>query len=316
MVQQFADRAKMTTPTTGTGTITLGSAVTGFQTFAAAGITTGSTVRYVIEDLPNWEIGLGTYTASGTTLSRGPLESNNAGAAISLSGSAIVYVTAAAADINLGSPPPVGVNVAAAGYFTTLFGYASLTVGTPIAAGATATLNSAAAQYRLISYQTASSTRWQMGVSNTAESGANVGSDFSISAFSDAGAYLYAPISIVRSTGAVTFGGSSTAAAGAFETAIVVPAMVIDLNTGSLFSKTIAAATTFTIANTPPSGVAASFLLQLTNGGAFTTTWWSGIKWPGGTPPTLSTSGVDVLGFYTANAGTTWYGFLMGKGMA
>lgn len=96
---KLVNRARMTTATTGTGTLTLGSAVGGFQSLAAAGVTDGDQVRYVIEDGNNWEIGLGTYTASGTTLSRTPSESSNAGAAISLSGTAEVYVTAAGEDL-------------------------------------------------------------------------------------------------------------------------------------------------------------------------------------------------------------------------
>jgi hypothetical protein len=96
---KLVNRAKMTTATTGTGTITLGSAVDGFQTFADAGVANTNIVRYVLEDGSNWEIGLGTYTSTGTTLSRTPSQSSSGGSAISLSGNAIVFVTAAAADI-------------------------------------------------------------------------------------------------------------------------------------------------------------------------------------------------------------------------
>lgn len=96
---KLVNRAKMSTATTGTGTITLGSAEAGYQTFADAGVSDGDVVRYVIEDGNNWEIGTGTYTASGTTLSRTVSESSNSDAAITLSGSAVVFATAAAADV-------------------------------------------------------------------------------------------------------------------------------------------------------------------------------------------------------------------------
>lgn len=97
---KFFNRAKMTTATTGAGTVTLGSASIGFQSFADAGVTDGDVVQYVIEEGSNFEIGTGTYTATGTTLTRTPTESSNSGSAISLTGVATVSVTAIDDDYN------------------------------------------------------------------------------------------------------------------------------------------------------------------------------------------------------------------------
>lgn len=94
------NRAKMDTSTTGSGTITLGSAVEGYQSFADAGVADSDVVQYVIEDGSSWEIGTGTYSATGTSLTRTPSESSNAGAAISLTGAAEVFITAVADDLN------------------------------------------------------------------------------------------------------------------------------------------------------------------------------------------------------------------------
>lgn len=102
----LVNRAKMSTATTGTGTITLGSAVVGYQSFAAAGVVDGDSVRYVIEDGANWEIGEGTYSSSGTTLARNVSESSNAGSPINLSGSAVVFVGATAQDFFGANPVP------------------------------------------------------------------------------------------------------------------------------------------------------------------------------------------------------------------
>jgi len=88
-----ADRVQETTTTTGTGTVTLAGAVTGFQSFAAVG--NGNTTYYTITDGTNWEVGIGTYTSSGTTLSRDTvLSSSNSGSLVNFSaGTKNVFVT-------------------------------------------------------------------------------------------------------------------------------------------------------------------------------------------------------------------------------
>jgi hypothetical protein len=95
MALVFKDRVKETTTTSGTGTITLAGAVSGFQTFSVIG--DGNTTYYTVVSGTDWEVGIGTYTLSGTTLSRDTiLESSNGGSAISLSGTSTVFCTYAA----------------------------------------------------------------------------------------------------------------------------------------------------------------------------------------------------------------------------
>ncbi len=88
------DRVKSSTTTVGTGTITLGAAAIGFQAFSVIG--DGNTTYYTITDTVNgtWEVGIGTYTASGTTLSRDTvLDSSSSGSLVSFAiGSKDVFV--------------------------------------------------------------------------------------------------------------------------------------------------------------------------------------------------------------------------------
>lgn len=94
MALVLADRVRDTTTTTGTGTVTLsGTPPTGFQSFAAVG--DGNTTYYEIAAGSQWETGIGTYTAAGTTLSRDTvLASSNSGALVNFSaGTKDVFVT-------------------------------------------------------------------------------------------------------------------------------------------------------------------------------------------------------------------------------
>ena len=87
------DRVQETSTTTGTGTFTLAGAVSGFQSFSVIG--NANTTYYAIVMGSEWEVGLGTYTSSGTTLSRDTiLESSNSGTAVNFSaGTKNVFVT-------------------------------------------------------------------------------------------------------------------------------------------------------------------------------------------------------------------------------
>ena len=93
MALVIADRVKETTTTTGTGTYTLAGAVTGFESFGSVG--DGNTTYYCCTDGTDFEVGIGTYTASGTTLARTTiLQSSNSDAAVNwTAGTRTVFVT-------------------------------------------------------------------------------------------------------------------------------------------------------------------------------------------------------------------------------
>ena len=93
MALVIKDRIKETTTTTGTGTYTLAGAFTGFEAFSQIG--DGNTTFYACTDVTDFEIGVGTYTASGTTLARTTiLQSSNSDSAVNwTSGTRTIFCT-------------------------------------------------------------------------------------------------------------------------------------------------------------------------------------------------------------------------------
>ena len=124
-------------------------------------------------------------------------------------------------------------------------------------------------------------------------------------------ANLLAAVTDETGTGSLVF-NTTPAFVGLRETKVAMSANDINLATGNYFTKTISGATTLTVSNVPSAGLTATFILDLTNGASATITWW-GVKWVGGTAPTLTAAGRDSLGFFTHDGGTTWSGVVIGK---
>ena len=129
MALVLKDRVKETTTTEGTGTLTLLGASTGYQSFSVIG--NGNTCYYSIssQGSSEWEVGVGTYTASGTTLARTTvLASSNANSLVSLS--------AGTKDVFVVYPAGKSVNLDASGNVTALGTVSSgVWQGTTITAG-------------------------------------------------------------------------------------------------------------------------------------------------------------------------------------
>jgi hypothetical protein len=99
-LKAFYDLVYFTTATTGTGSITVGSAIAGAQTPASAGAVDGDVVSYAIKDGSNYETGSGTLSSTATVLSRDTVyTSSNSGSKITLSGNAQVNFCVLATDV-------------------------------------------------------------------------------------------------------------------------------------------------------------------------------------------------------------------------
>jgi len=150
----LADRVKETTTTAGTGTVTLLGASTGYQSFSAIG--NGNTTYYVIagQTTSEWEVGIGTYTSAGTTLSRTTvLSSSNSGSLVNFSaGTKDVFVSyPASKSVNLdasGNVSALGTVASGTWNATTLavaYGGTGLTTATGVLVGAGSSVSAVAA---------------------------------------------------------------------------------------------------------------------------------------------------------------------------
>ena len=91
----------------------------------------------------------------------------------------------------------------------------------------------------------------------------------------------------------------------------------IDLTLGNSVTATVDTSTnTFTFSNPTASDELCGFVLGLTNGGSQTVNWPGAVDWAGGSAPSLTTSGVDWLVFWTVDGGTIWNGGLVGAAFA
>jgi len=90
----------------------------------------------------------------------------------------------------------------------------------------------------------------------------------------------------------------------------VSTAATIDMTSANFFSATLGGACTFAFTNPCSTGDFGGFVLELTNGGSDTVVWPAAVDFAGGTAPTLTAAGVDLLVFVTRDAGTTYHGMV------
>ena len=97
----------------------------------------------------------------------------------------------------------------------------------------------------------------------------------------------------------------------AVESAGAAPAVfTLDLDTGRYFHFTVEANSQIAFLHVPLAGQAVFVVLEITDGGAFTFDWTSVVKWPQGSTPSMTASGVDIVTLFTRDGGVTWHASL------
>ena len=324
------DRVKEQTSTTGTSTLTLGGTTTGFQTFSVIG--DGSTTYYAIvhQSLDEWEVGLGTYTASGTTLSRDTiLDSSNSGSAVNFSaGTKDVFITYSA-DKAIYRDASGNVSVTFATSATNATNAVSATFATS-ATNASYALSATNANFATSATE-ATTAITAVSATNASYALSATNANFATSATyaTDAGNAVSATFaaSATNATNAVNLsGGTVSATTGTFSTSIKVggvspdkqfeitksarahittltdaASISVDFDTAQNFTVTLGGSRTLeNPSNIDPGQTGSIFVAQDGTGGrtlSFGTSW----NFAGGTPPTLSTavSAVDRIDYIT-----------------
>ena len=127
-------------------------------------------------------------------------------------------------------------------------------------------------------------------------------------AFSAVPTFSSGPFAVANTSGAIAnttldvYGGAAMNVV-----TLATTSNTVNVALANYFISTPAGTSTWIFTGVPVSRDS-SFVLQLANGGSYTVTWPSSVRWPANTAPTLSTNGVDVLIFSTVNTGTTWRG--------
>tara|TARA_R110000868_G_scaffold25254_1_gene98548 strand:- start:135 stop:980 length:846 start_codon:yes stop_codon:yes gene_type:complete len=272
MALVIADRVRETSTTTGTGTLTLAGAVSGFQTFSSA-IGDANTCYYTIVNGSEWEVGLGTV-AAGTLARTTILQSSNADAAVNFSaGTKDVFATYPAdksvfkdASNNVNALGTVSSGVWNGSEITVPYGGTGVATLTGIVKGNGQSAFSAATAGT--DYVTPTGTETLTNKTLTNPTVTN---------------YVETPFTANSST-----------------------AITLALTNGTVQIITLTGNATITM---PTAVSGKSFLLMLKQDGTGSrTVTWSTVKWPGGTAPTITAtaSKQDIYSFFSD--GTNWYG--------
>jgi hypothetical protein len=334
----FADRVKESTTTSGTGTITLAGAQTGYQSFAVVG--NGNTCYYTIADQAGtgtgaWEVGVGTYSTTGPTLARTTvLASSNSGSLVSFGANAKDVFLTSPAEKFFGTDQTLGISNGGTNSTATPTAGGAV-YGTGTAYGITAAGTSG---QPLISAGASAPSFGTLGVSGggtgaTTLTGVLKGNGTSAFTAATAGTDFVAPGTATTFTATQTFSGSSSTfatsllnASETFYTIAAAPSssQTVYINNGSVQYFTSNAANNWTLNIAFSSGT--SLNTALATGQAVTlavvttqstTAYYNSAvqidgtsvtpKWQGGAPTAGNASGLDVYTYTVIKTGSATY---------